>query len=128
MFTAHAKNKVIIQDDIILITLSGPCNEYDFKDIAGKVKQAVKKYGGKDFCILVNHLEMQGATPEGYQELETLNQWLNTQKMQAKAIVIKLDCILDTFKARVTALDAQNIQVFDTVEDAMLWLRSQLNN
>ena len=117
-----------MQDKIISITLSGPFNEYDFKDIKQKVKLAVEQCNGEDFCILVNDLELAGATPEAYQELEELNQWLNTQRMIAKAIVIELDCLIQTIKTRVPAISDQNIKIFEIEKDAMLWLKSQLEN
>ena len=73
MFVGHGSNQVSIQDNIITITLIGSFNEYDFKDIAQKVKQAVAEYNGKQFCILVNDVQLFGATPEAYEELE--KQW-----------------------------------------------------
>jgi len=128
MFIKHGKNQVSIQDNIISITLNGPFNEYDFKDLSQKVKQAVEKCDGKDFCILVNDLQLLGATPEAYDELEELNQWLNTQQMIAKSIVIKSDSTLAAISSRVPALKDQKIKIFDVEEDAMHWLISQLQN
>jgi len=126
MFTGHGDNQVSIQDKIISITLRGSCNEYDFQDIGPTVKKAVIQCNGKKFCILVNDLEFIGATPEAYQEFEVLNQWLNTQQMLAKAIVIKSASILGTIKIQVPAINDQNMKVFDVEEDAINWLQSQL--
>ena len=124
MFVGHGSNQVSIQDNIITITLIGSFNEYDFKDIAQKVKQAVAEYNGKQFCILVNDVQLFGATPEAYEELEKLNQWLNTQKMIAKAIVISPSSLLDTIKTRVPAIRDQNVKTFEVEEDAICWLKS----
>ena len=126
MFIGHGDNKVSIQDNIISITLRGGCNEYDFQDIGPTVKQAVIQCNGKKFCILVNDLEFIGATPEAYQEFQVLNQWLNTQQMLAKAIVIKSVSILNTIKIRVPAINDQNMKVFEVEEDAIIWLQNQL--
>ena len=126
MFKGHGDNQVSIQDNIISMTLRGACNEYDFQDIGPKVEQAVEQCHGKKFCILVNHLEFLGATPEAYLEFQALNQWLNTQQMQAKAIVIKSFSTLGTIKSRVPALNDQNIQVFDVEGQAITWLQNQL--
>ncbi|NRA21909.1 MAG: STAS/SEC14 domain-containing protein [Oceanospirillaceae bacterium] len=124
MFVGHGSNQVSIQDNIITITLIGSFNEYDFKDIAQKVKQAVAEYNGKQFCILVNDVQLFGATPEAYEELEKLNQWLNTQPMIAKAIVISPSSLLDTIKTRVPAIRDQNVKTFEIEEDAICWLKS----
>ena len=126
MFTGHGDNQVSIQDKIISITLRGSCNEYDFQDIGPTVKQAVVQCNGKNFCILVNDLEFIGATPEAYHEFQVLNQWLNTQKLIAKAIVIKSVGVLGTIKAQVPAINDQNLKVFDVEEDAIIWLQNQL--
>ena len=126
MFTGHGDNQVSIQDNIISITLRGSCNEYDFQDIGPTVKQAVVQCNGKKFCILVNDLEFIGATPEAYHEFQVLNQWLNTQQLIAKAIVIKSVSVLATIKAQVPAINDQNLKVFDVEEDAIIWLQNQL--
>ena len=126
MFTGHGDNQVSNQDNIISITLRGSCNEYDFQDIGPTVKQAVVQCNGKKFCILVNDLEFIGATPEAYHEFQVLNQWLNTQQLIAKAIVIKSVSVLATIKAQVPAINDQNLKVFDVEEDAIIWLQNQL--
>ncbi|EPJ53697.1 MAG: hypothetical protein OFPI_09530 [Osedax symbiont Rs2] len=126
MFKGHGDSLVSIQGNIISITLRGTCNEFDFQDIGPKVEQAVAQYNGKKFCILVNDLEFIGATPEAYQEFQVLNQWLNTQQMLAKAIVITSASTLATIKSRVPAIIVQNIQVFDVEENAIIWLQIQL--
>ncbi|NRA15572.1 MAG: STAS/SEC14 domain-containing protein [Oceanospirillaceae bacterium] len=126
MFRGHGANQVSIQDNIISITLRGGCNEYDFQDIGPRVKQAVAQCNGKRFCILVNDLEFIGATPEAYYEFQVLNQWLNTQQLLAKAIVIKSVSVLGTIKAQVPAINDQNLKVFDVEKGAIIWLQNQL--
>jgi len=126
MFKGHGDNLVSIQDNIISLTLRGTCNEYDFQDIRPKVEQAVEQCNGQKFCILVNHLEFFGATPEAYREFQLLNQWLNSQQMIAKAIVIKSFSTWGTIKSRVPAFNDQNIQVFDVEGLAINWLQNQL--
>lgn len=103
-------------------------NESDYKNIAQKVKQSVAQCNEEGFCILVNDLQLIGSTLDAYKELEELNQWLNTQKMIAKAIVIERDTLLDTIQTLVPAIKDQKIKTFDAIEDAMLWLKSQLKN
>jgi len=128
MAIGQAYNEVSIQDNIISITLKGSLNESDYKNIAQKVKQFVAQCNEEGFCILVNDLQLIGSTLDAYKELEELNQWLNTQKMIAKAIVIERDTLLDTIQTLVPAIKDQKIKTFDAIEDAMLWLKSQLKN
>lgn len=128
MAIAKGNNEVSTKDDIISITLWGSLNECDYKDISQKVKQAVAQCNEKSFCILVNDLQLIGSTLNAYQELEVLNQWLNTQHMIAKAIVIERDSLLGTIKTLVPAIKDQKIETFDVKEDAMLWLKYQLKN
>ena len=128
MTIGQAYNEVSTQDNIISITLRGSLKESDYKNIAQKVKQAVAQFNDQGFCILVNDLQLIGSTLDAYQELEELNQWLNTQQMIAKAIVIERDTLLGTIKTLVPAIKDQKIKTFDVIEDAMLWLKSQLRN
>jgi len=48
--------------------------------------------------------------------------------MIAKAIVIERDTLLDTIQTLLAAIKDQKIKTFDAIEDAMLWLKSQLKN
>lgn len=122
MFIGHGKHQVSIQGDIICIKLIGAFNEYDFQAISAKVKAQVSALDGRAFCMLIDHSELLGATPEAYQELDKLNTWLNEQNMRAKAIVINLSTVLDTIKSRTPAISTQNIKVFECVNSARQWL------
>lgn len=116
------------EDSIVFITLIGPFNEYGLRELAHNLKSRVIALEGKAFAILVNDTEMEGATPEAYEELNELNVWLNTQKMVAKAVVIKYDLTIDIIKSRAPALKPQNIKTFHTEEKAVEWLKEQLEN
>lgn len=52
------------------------------------MKKATLSLKGTPFAILVDDLEVIDSTPELYAELELYNQWLDTQNMGVKSMVI----------------------------------------
>lgn len=52
-----------------------------------KLKVIVNDLKSKPFSILINSIEVEGATPEAFQVANEYNLWLCEQKLMAKAIV-----------------------------------------
>jgi len=128
MNTLHGGYNITISDNIISIVAKGAFNEIGFQGIAVQLRELVSNLSGAPFYILVDLSELDGATPEAFNELEILNQWLNTQNMQAKALVINSAVNEMIIKKRTPALQKQNVQRFTDRLAAQQWLNLQIQS
>ena len=83
----HGYHTVEIRGDVIIVSLIGDFNEPSIMDYIEDVENLIIEMQGKPTYMIVNDFELNGITPEGYQQLEVHNQWLLTQNLLAKAIV-----------------------------------------
>jgi len=125
MTIAHGEHRINIQDGIIYLKLIGSFNDVGAKNFTRAMKEAITTFKGASFSILVDDLEVIGGTPEAYAELEKYNQWLNTQNMCAKAMVIDSPVTLAIIEKYAPSRDQQNISVFNNQTDAVKWLKTQ---
>ncbi len=123
----HGEREVFMQDRIITARFIGMFNEHGVKRITDEIRDCIYQLSGEPFAILVDDLKLEGGTPEAYVVLEEYNQWLNTQNLVAKAMVL-------TSKAHKAIIDKlspsrleQNIQYFVSEDSALDWLRSELD-
>lgn len=126
MTVEHGENTIIVKENIIHITLKGGFNEYGAKDVSRKTKEIICAFNQKRFLMLVNLLNLEGATPEAFNTSNEFNEWLNSQNMVAKAIVITSQTIKAIDQQWVPSKTVQNIEYFDNEEDALKWLKIQL--
>lgn len=119
----HGEREVFLKDRIITARFIGMFNEHGVKRITDEIRQCIYQLSGKPFAILVDDLKLEGGTPEAYVVLEEYNQWLNTQNLVAKAMVL-------TSKAHKAIIDKlspsrtqQNIQYFVSEDSALAWLK-----
>jgi hypothetical protein len=118
----HGEVTITVDKNIIIVKLEGAFNEFGAKKYTVGVKQIIDTFQGKPFSILINNLEVLGGTPEAYEELEKYNQWLNTQNLVAKAMVISSITTLDIINLLSPSRQSQQSKNFDNEEDAMQWL------
>lgn len=126
MTVEHGENTIIVKENIIHITLKGGFNKSGAKDVSRKTKEIICSFNQKRFLILVNLLNLDGATPEAFNTSNEFNEWLNSQNMVAKAIVITSQTIKAIDQKWVPSKIVQNIGYFDNEEDALKWLKIQL--
>jgi hypothetical protein len=124
MAVEHGNNTVVVQGNIIHVTLKGSFNELGAKDVSEKTTEAINTINQETFLILVNLLNLEGGTPEAFSISNEFNEWLNKQNMVAKAIVISSQTIKDIDQQRVPSKATQNIKYFATESDALVWLKS----
>ena len=129
MFKAHGESSFHVDGNIITFVMKGAFNEYGFIAAVKRLKNIVASFKGEKFYILMDITEGIGGTPELYDEMNQYNEWLNSQNMIAKAIVILSKMNLDIYSARVTTNKKQNQKSFDNVPDALNWLKQvNINN
>jgi len=120
----HGEVTITVDKNIIIVKLEGAFNEFGTKKYTAGVKQIISTFQGRPFSILINNLDMLGGTPEAYEELEKYNQWLNTQNLIAKAMVISSITTLDIINLLSPSRQLQKTKSFDNEEDALNWLKA----
>lgn len=123
----HGGSEVTTEGPIIIVRLKGLFNDLGVKRFTDAVRAFVATLNGAAFGILINDLELEGGTPEAYAELEQYNQWLNTQRLVAKAMVIDSSMKKDLINKLSPSRAKQNIEYFTSEEDALNWLKQSLN-
>lgn len=126
MTLKHGESTIILKGNIIHITLEGAFNEYGAKEVSATTREIINTLNQKEFLILANLLNLNGATPEAFSISNEFNAWLNNQNMVAKAIVIQSDTVKEIDKHWVPSKAIQNIEYFDNEDDALIWLKKQL--
>ena len=122
----HGDREVSLSGQIITARFIGLFNEHGVRRITDEIKACVEQLQGSSFAILIDDLKLEGGTPEAYAVLEEYNQWLNTKKLAAKAMLIKSA----SHKAIINKLSPsrakQTIEYFTEEESAIDWLKQQL--
>lgn len=124
MDRGHGKALIHREENLIVAKLIGSFNEEGAKKYTNAMKQAVKELQGANFLMLINDLEVEGGTPEALQELEDYNQWLSTQNLLAKAMVVKSRLIIDLINKYSPSQKLQHYEFFDNEKDAYAWLKT----
>ncbi|AWL13219.1 hypothetical protein HMF8227_02768 [Saliniradius amylolyticus] len=128
MANIHGNFSVRAEEDLILTRLIGSFNRDGISAYAQAVKDAVGELKGRQFAVLVDDLDVEGGTPEAYQELEKYNQWMSEQAIVAKAFVIDNTAKKAIILHNTPALQRQNVAFFTNRESARIWLRQQLES
>jgi len=121
----HGIFTVTVDTNIIIITMKGSFNEFGARALIDSIKAKIKSFKSAKFSIIVEDLELEGMTPEGYKEINKYNEWLNDQNMIAKARVAKSTVTLDIDNRLIPAIKKQNIKIFEDVPAAIEWLKRQ---
>jgi len=122
----HGEVEFAVEGNIIIATAIGSFNEGGALHYTGGLRKLINDFNNAPFAILVNNLRMEGATPEAFQILEQHNQWLNSQKLVAKAFVVKTSITTGIVKAHSPSLNQQVIADFTEQSAALSWLKEQL--
>lgn len=126
MQKTHGKSSVVEAGDIIIVILQGSFNSLGVTEYACKLKTVVDNRQGRPFAMLVNDLEIEGGTPEAYDELEIINKWMNTKPLIAKAFVLNSEITKQIILKRTPSLTSQNINFFIDENQATAWLNQML--
>ena len=124
----HGQIKVCEEEFIITAAYIGQFNLEGTIIGLKELRNVIESLNGAPFTMLVDDLNVEGGTPEAYAELEVFNQWLNSQKMVAKAMLINSKLQLKIIDTLVESRKVQNIESFTDRKAAMDWLKSELSN
>lgn len=124
-FREHGESSFCVNKNIITVVMKGAFNEYGFRSFVNRISQIIAEFKGEKFYLLMDMTESIGGTPELYLEADKYNEWLNSQNMIAKAIVINSIVNLNIYKARVKSTLVQDHKFFDNDIDAFTWLKGK---
>lgn len=123
----HGIFHIAPQANFLNIKLTGSFNQEGSLAFITAVKAAIAEFNELSFALLFDITDFEGATPEAYQEIDSYNSWLNSQKMVAKATVIKSRVQISIVDFLSPARKHQNTQNFYHYSDAEVWLNQELN-
>lgn len=124
----HGIFHIVHQPSFLLIKLTGSFNQEGSLAFITAAKRAITEFEQQAFALLFDITEFEGATPEAYEEIEVLNIWLNSQRLIAKATVIKSRIQISIVNYLSPARKSQNTQHFYHHSDAQIWLTQELAN
>jgi len=124
----HGEFSIQVKENLITLSLIGEFNEYSTRAYAAEIKSLVESFQGAPFLILVNNLNLVGATPEAYTESNKHNEWLYTTSMIGKATVYPNTFLADVDASRVSSKKYLNCRNFTNISKAKAWLCSLPNN
>lgn len=122
----HGEREVFKSGRIITARFIGVFNHHGVYRVADEIRECVAQMHGEPFAILIDDLQLQGGTPEAYVAVEEYNQWLNTQQLVAKAMVLDSKAHKDILDKRTPSRAQQNIEYFTDEDSALVWLKSEL--
>ena len=121
----HGTFTVMVDTNIIIAKMKGSFNDFGVRALIEAIVDKIEKFNGEPFSIIVEDLELEGITPEGYEELNKYNEWLNGQNMIAKARVANSAVLLNIDSVRIPMVKKQKEKEFNNVPDAIEWLKLQ---
>lgn len=77
--------------------------------------------------MIIDITKVEGGTPEGFEELDFLNCWLNKTQLKAKAFVINSDVNKNILLSRNSSLSLQNVKFFRIIMKLMCGLRNSIS-
>ena len=123
---SHGSTDVTVEGRLIHSVFKGSFNREAVVQYAQKIRKAIASFDGKPFVVLVDDVDIEGGTPEAYEEINKLNNWVNSKPLIAKAFIITSEVNKQIILDRAPEITKQNIEFFDNEEDAKVWLNSQL--
>jgi len=120
----HGDYLIRVEDNMVILTLSGEFNELSVQAYVAEIQLTIEKFENSPFLMLVDNLALVGATPEAYKESDHHNHWLSTTNMLGKATVYPSSFLADVDSARVSSKKRLNCKNFESISAAKKWLNN----
>ena len=118
----HGECSLSVIGDVIHLKCKGLFNEHGVKAVFKESKEIIDSFNGGKFAIIADYLEVEGATPEAFEEVNSNNIWLFKQNIRAKAVVVNSSVLKAIGLKRVPAQINIKTKFFDSIEKATEWL------
>jgi hypothetical protein len=125
MNTAHGESVISVTGNVITVKVKGVFNKEGVCELNDELRLIISSYNVDGFKMLFNYLEVEGATPDAYDQIDNFNVWLNNQNMIAKAVVIISPAVLNILNSRAPARKSKNMNSFSSTIKAIQWLDTQ---
>jgi hypothetical protein len=125
MTIPHGQCFISVEDDIIFIKSVGAFNLEGINKANQDIKEVILNCDKKGLKLLIDYTEIEGETPEAFDKLNECNEWLNSQNLIAKAVVINSPVTLTLLESRAPARRLQNDKNFEDKVTAIKWLKLQ---
>ncbi|GAA6183616.1 MULTISPECIES: hypothetical protein [Alteromonadaceae] len=112
-----------VEGNVVYQTFTGMFSGSTAQAYLSETRKMISQFDGKPFCNLIDIRAMEGLTPEGYEMIDKFNQWVNTQNLAAKAIVVSNDVVGKIVSERVPELKKQNLRYFHDFNEAVKWIK-----
>jgi hypothetical protein len=122
----HGEFIVTLNGNVIECMLKGSFNEKGTIAYTSNVKAKVEELDGKPFAMLIDDLALEGGTPKAYAALDEYNQWLMSQALAAKALIVSSFAQKEIMLQQAPTLKKQKIEFFTERKTAVAWLQQQL--
>jgi hypothetical protein len=120
----HGEIEISLDDNVITALFSGSFNYECVHDYAKRIKLIVASLEQKAFFMMIDNTNFEGCTPEGFEELDIFNAWLNQTQLKAKAFIITSEVNRHIIETRTPALSSQNTCFFSDHQTAYQWIES----
>jgi hypothetical protein len=124
MSYCHGEVKISLTDNIITATFIGSFNYEGAVEYSRRIKSIVSSLEERPFVMIIDNTELEGGTPEGFEELEAFNSWLNQTQLKAKAFIMTSGVQKRIIESRTPSLSLQNTCFFSNYQEANEWLKN----
>ena len=124
MSYCHGEVIISLAGNIITAIFIGSFNYEGAVDYSKRIKSIVTSLEKKPFVMIIDNTKLEGGTPEGFEELEAFNSWLNQTQLKAKAFVMTSGVNRRIIESRTPSLSLQNTCFFSNYQDANEWLKN----
>ena len=121
----HGKSHISVDGNSITVKAIGEYNKEGIIKTIEELKSVIEGFDQKEFKLLFDYFEVEGGTPDVFDEINECNIWLNSQNMVAKALVINSSMHLAILESRTPARNSQNSKTFKDKTSAINWLKLQ---
>jgi len=123
--SSHGTYIIKIESNGIYTELFDMFNESGVQKWVNEMKHSIKQFSGAPFTLLVNEQAAKGATPEALAIANQYNEWLNQQKLIAKAVIYGAEIFKQIDITHLPARQQQNVRFFDKCDLARQWLKQE---
>jgi hypothetical protein len=124
MSYSHGELEISIVGNVITAVFIGSFNYEGALDYSNRMKSIITSLKEKPFVMVIDNTKLEGGTPEGFEELEIFNSWLNQTQLKAKAFIMNSEVNRAIIENRTPSLSSQNTCFFSNYQEANEWLET----
>ncbi|WP_156896283.1 STAS/SEC14 domain-containing protein [Aestuariibacter salexigens] len=127
-FSTHGSFDVTTENNMLIAKSFGSFNLEGAIDYCNAIKRAVEHINHSAFGVLIDLTEFEGCTPDGWQEVNKLTDFLLTTNMKSKAIVASSAFTVAAASSVYQKGLQINTRAFEDLNEATDWLNKELGN